>query len=78
MQGTEYKSLFVELLVLYSPFKKLVFVPVASAKTDAHRDHFVLASNAQGSEIQPLVLRGQITSADHDLCNRQMDTTTIL
>ena len=38
MQGTEYKFLFVELLVLYSPFKKLVFVPVASAETDAHQE----------------------------------------
>ena len=34
-------------LVLYGLSKKLVFVPVASAMTGAHRDRLVLASIAQ-------------------------------
>ena len=50
--------------VLYSPSKKLVFVSVASATAGAHRDCPVLASIAQWPEIQPLVSRGQIVSAD--------------
>ena len=49
---------------LYSPSKKLVFLPVASALTGAHRNCLVLASNAQQPEIQPLMLQGQIVSAD--------------
>ena len=40
---------------LYSPFKKLVFVPVASATDGGNRDCPVLASVAQWPEIQPLV-----------------------
>ena len=48
---------------LYSPSKKLVFVPVASATDGGHRDCPVLASVAQWPEIQPLVSRGQIVSA---------------
>ena len=47
---------------LYSPSKKLVFVPVASATDGGHRDCPVLASVAQWPEIQPLVSRGQIVS----------------
>ena len=39
-------------------------MPVASVQAGVHRDRLVLASNARGPEIQPLVLRGQITSAD--------------
>ena len=49
---------------LYSPPKKLVFVPVASAMAGGHRDCPVLAFVAQWLEIQPLVSRGQIVSAD--------------
>ena len=45
-------------LVLYSPSKKLVFVPIASATAGGHRDCPVLASVAQWPEIQPLVSRG--------------------
>ena len=44
--------------------KKLMFVPVASALTGAHRDCLVLASFAQQPEIQHLVSQGQIVSAD--------------
>ena len=44
-----------------------MFVPVASALTGAHRNHQVLASNAQQPEIQPLKSRGQIVSADSPL-----------
>ena len=40
---------------LYSPPKKLVFMPVASATAGGHRDCPVLASVAQWPEIQPLV-----------------------
>ena len=43
---------------------KLVFVPIASTTVDAHRDFPVLASVAQWPEIQSLVSRGQIVSAD--------------
>ena len=43
---------------------KLVFMPVASTMTAVHRDHLVLASNAQWPDIQPLVSQGQIVSAD--------------
>ena len=49
---------------LYSLTKKLVFVPVASATAGGHRDCPVLASVAQWPEIQHLVSRGQIVSAD--------------
>ena len=49
---------------LYSLSKKLVFVPVASATTNGHRDCPVLASIAQWLEIQPPVSRGQLVSAD--------------
>ena len=49
---------------LYSPPKKLVFVPVASATASAHRDYPVLAPVTQWPEIQPLVSRSQIISAD--------------
>ena len=50
--------------MLYSPSKNLVFVPVASAMAGADRDCPVLASIAQWPEIQLLVSRGQIISAD--------------
>ena len=43
---------------------KLVFMPVASATAGGHRDCLVLGSVAQWPEIQPLVSRGQIVSAD--------------
>ena len=47
---------------------QLVFVPVhvhvASAMTAVHRDHLVLASNAQWPEIRSLMSQGQIVSAD--------------
>ena len=49
---------------LYGPFKKLAFVPVASAMTAVHKDRLVLASYAPRPEIQPLESRGQIVSAD--------------
>ena len=39
-----------------------VFVPIASALTDAHRDCLFLASFAQQPEIEHLVSRGQIVS----------------
>ena len=42
-------------LFMYSPYKKLLFTPVASTITTIHGDHLVLASNAQWPEIQPLV-----------------------
>ena len=51
-------------IVTYSPPKKLVFVPVASATAGGHSDCPVLASVAQWPEIQPLVSRGQVVSAD--------------
>ena len=41
-----------------------MFVSVASAMTAVHGDHLVLASDIQWPEIQPLVSRGQIISAD--------------
>ena len=49
---------------LYSPPKKLVFVPVASAIAGGHRDCPVLASVVPWQEMQYLVSRGQIVSAD--------------
>ena len=39
-------------------------MPVASTTAGVHRDYPVLASVAQWPEIQPLVSRGQIVSAD--------------
>ena len=39
-------------------------IHVANATADGHRDCPVLASVAQWTEIQPLVSRGQIVSAD--------------
>ena len=39
-------------------------MPIASAMTAAHRDHPAVASVAQWPEIQSLVSRGQIVSAD--------------
>ena len=47
--------------------KKLVFMPIASAMAvtvGAHKNCPVLASVAQWPEIQPLVSRSQIVSAD--------------
>ena len=41
-----------------------MFVPVASTLTGAHGDSLVLVSFAQQPEIQRLVFRGQIISAD--------------
>ena len=49
---------------LYSTPKKLVFVPVTSAIAGGHRDCPGLASVARWLEIQPLVSRVQIISAD--------------
>ena len=57
-------SVFIVGWFLYSPSKKLVFVPIASTTADTHSDCPVLASVTQWSEIQPLVSRGQIVSAD--------------
>jgi hypothetical protein len=37
----------VSCLVLYSPSKKLVFVPVAGVAAGTHRNGLILASNAQ-------------------------------
>ena len=56
------KKLVISLV--YSPSKKLVFVPIASATAGGHKDCPVLASVAQWPEIQPLVSQGQIVSAD--------------
>ena len=42
-------------LILYSPSKKLVLVPVASATAGTHRDSLVLASTTEKLEIHPLV-----------------------
>ena len=42
-------------------------MPIASATTAVHRDRLVLLSNAQWPEIQLLVSRGQIVSADPPL-----------
>ena len=39
-------------------------MPIASAMTAAHRDHPAVASVVQWPEIQPIVSRGQIVSAD--------------
>ena len=49
---------------LYSLSKELVIVPVASALTGTHGDCFIVASFGQEPEIQLLVSRGQIVSAD--------------
>ena len=51
-------------------------VPVASATTAVQRNRLVLASNAQWPEIQPLVSRSQIISAD-PVTDRQPDTTQL-
>ena len=59
-----FNELNVHAGIMYSPSKKLVFVPIASAMAGGHRDCLVLASVAQWPEIQPLVSRGQIVSAD--------------
>ena len=39
-------------------------MPVASALTGTHRDNLIVASFGQEPEIQCLVSRGQIVSAD--------------
>ena len=50
-------------------------MPVPSVMTAVHRDCLVLASNAQWPEIQHLVSRGQIVSADLPLLtDGQTDT----
>ena len=49
---------------LYSPPKKLVSMPVASATAGGHRDRPVLASVAQWPEMQPHISKGQIVSTD--------------
>ena len=56
--------MYIVACFLYSLSKKLVFVPVASAMTAVDRDRLVLASNAEWPEIQSLMSRGQIVSAD--------------
>ena len=59
---------------LYSPSKKLVFVPIASAVTGIHRDCLVLAPNIQRPEIQSLMSRGQIVSTNLPLwTDRRID-----
>ena len=54
-----------------------MFVPVASALTAIHRDHQTLASNIHWQEIQSLMSRGQIVSADFPYWT-DGQTTTIL
>ena len=49
---------------LYGLSKDLMFVPVASALTGTHRDWLIVASFSQEPEIQCLVSRDQIVSAD--------------
>ena len=49
---------------LYGLSKELMFVPVASALTGTHRDCLIVVSFGQEPEIQRLVSRGQIVSAD--------------
>ena len=49
---------------LYGPSKKQLFVPVASALTGTPRDCLIVASYGQEPEIQRLVSRNQIVSAD--------------
>ena len=49
---------------LYGLSKELVFVPVASVLTGTHRYSPIVASFGQEPEIQHLVFRGQIVSAD--------------
>ena len=53
-------SVLCRLFFLYSLFKKLPFVPVASATTAVRSDRRVLASNAPWTQIQQRVSRGQI------------------
>ena len=51
-----------------------MFVPTASAMAAIHRDHLVVASNAQWPEVQPFVFSGQIIFADPPLLmDRQTD-----
>ena len=50
--------------LLYGLSKELVFVLVASVLTGIHRDYLIVASFSQEPEIQCLVSRGQIVSAD--------------
>ena len=49
---------------LFSLSKMLMFMPVASAMTAIHSDHWVLPSNAQWPEVQLFVSWGQTVSAD--------------
>lgn len=62
--------------------QSIVFVPVASATTAVHKDRQVVASNDQWPEIQRLVSRGQIVSADPPLLTDRLTdghhTTIIL
>ena len=64
LTAAHYMEVSIVTWFLYSQPKRLVFVPVASATDGSHRDCPVLASVAQWPEIQPLVSRGQIVSAD--------------
>ena len=57
-------SIVTYFLYSYSLSKKLEFAPVARAMTTVHRYRLVLVSNVQWPEIQRLVSRGQIVSAD--------------
>ena len=62
---------------LYSLSKKLEFAPVASAVTAVHSNRLVLDSYIRWPEIQPLVYRGKIVSADLPLLtDRQTDRQT--
>lgn len=63
------KCLLSPVLCTVSLSKNLDLVPVASSMTIVHRDRLVLHAcsfkiNAQWPEIQPIVFRGQIVSAD--------------
>ena len=54
-------------------------MPIASAMTAAHRDSPAVASVAQWPEIQLLVSRGQIISADlAPVTDGRTDTLSIL
>ena len=57
-------SIAAFVFFVYSLSKNLEFTPVASAMTAVHRDCVVLASYTSWPEIQPLVPRSQIASAD--------------
>ena len=55
-----------------------MFMPVASTLTGAHGDTLILASFAQQPEIQRLVSRGQIVSADLPLLTGRRTTIILI